>query len=129
MLRTEWEALFRLAHEDQSLQRRIQDRRAILGEIFGVEISEATMEYRALFALHTAYAIILKLIAYRVVSDVKFKTVLQNYKSLTTASPSVMRAFCATLEDGELFRQIGILNLLEGDFFSWYADSKQWNKI
>ncbi len=127
MLRTEWEALFRLAHEDQSLQKRIQDRRKILGEIFDVSISEATMEYRALFALHTAYAIILKLIAYRVVSDVKFKTVLQDYKSLTTASSDIMRVFCATLEDGELFRQIGILNLLEGDFFSWYSAEKQWN--
>lgn len=128
MLRTEWEALFRLAHEDQSLQKRIQDRRKILGEIFEVSISEATMEYRALFALHTAYAIILKLIAYRVVSDVKFKTVLQDYKSLTMASSDVMRAFCATLEDGELFRQIGILNLLEGDFFSWYSAEEQWNE-
>lgn len=129
MLRTEWEALFRLAHEDQSLQRKIQDRRIVLSEIFGVKITEATMEYRALFALHTAYAIILKMIAYRVVSDVKFGTVLQDYKSLTTASPDVMRAFLSTLEDGELFRQIGILNLLEGDFFSWYADEHQWDDI
>ena len=127
MLRTEWEALFRLAHEDQSLQQRIQERRRVLGEIFDLTIDEATMEYRALFALHTAYAIILKLIAYRVVSDVKFKSVLQDYKSLTTANSDIMRSFCATLEDGELFRQIGIINLLEGDFFSWYSDEKQWN--
>lgn len=127
MLRTEWEALFRLAHEDQSQQKRILERRKILEEIFGISISEATLEYSALFALHTAYAIVLKLIAYRVVSDVKFKKVLQDYKSLTKASPDVMRVFCATLEDGELFRQIGILNLLEGDFFSWYADDNQWN--
>lgn len=127
MLRAEWEALFRLAHEDQSQQRRIQDRQRVLSEIFGVTINEATMEYRALFSLHTAYAIILKMIAYRVVSDVKFGTVLQGYKDLTAASPDVMRAFVATLEDGELFRQIGILNLLEGDFFSWYADENQWD--
>lgn len=127
MLRTEWEALFRLAHEDQSQQRRIQDRREVLSAIFAVKINEPTMEYQALFALHTAYAIILKLIAYRVVSDVKFGAVLQDYKSLTTASHDVMRAFVSTLEDGELFRQIGILNLLEGDFFSWYADENQWD--
>ncbi|EKE10362.1 MAG: hypothetical protein ACD_16C00048G0001, partial [uncultured bacterium] len=128
MLRTEWEALFRLAHDDQSLQKRIQDRRKILGEIFGFTISEATMEYCTLFSLHTAYAIILKLVAYRVVSDVKFNTILQDYKSLTTASTDVLQAFCATLEDGELFREIGILNLLEGDFFSWYAADGQWNE-
>lgn len=127
MLRTEWEALFRLAHEDQSQQRRIQDRQRVLSDIFSVTINEATMEYRALFSLHTAYAIILKMIAYRVVSDVKFGAVLQGYKALTTADHDVMRAFVATLEDGELFRQIGILNLLEGDFFSWYADENQWD--
>jgi hypothetical protein len=85
------------------------------------------MEYRALFALHTAYAIVLKLIAFRVVSDVKFNTVLQDYKSLTIANSSAVRSFCGALEDGELFRQIGIMNLLEGDFFSWYCDQKQWN--
>ena len=127
MLRTEWEALFRLAHEDQSQQQRIQDRREALSAIIGVKITEPTMEYRALFSLHTAYAIVLKMIAYRVVSDVKFGTVLQDYRSLTGASHDAMRSFVATLEDGELFRQIGILNLLEGDFFSWYADPQQWD--
>ena len=129
MLRTEWEALFRLAHEDQSQQRRIQDRRIALGDIFRVPIEEPTMEYQALFALHTAYAIVLKMIAYRVVADVKFGQTLFDYKSLTTANADVMRAFVASLEDGELFRQIGILNLLEGDFFSWYADEKQWDNV
>ena len=85
------------------------------------------MEYQAIFALHTAYAIILKFIAFRVVSDVKFGTPLQDFKSLATANRTSLQAFCAALEDGELFRQIGILNLLEGDFFSWYADQQQWN--
>lgn len=128
MLRTEWESLFRLAHEDQSQQRRIQDRRDILSSIFSINITSPTMEYKALFSLHTAYAIILKMIAYRVVSDVKFGTVLQDYKSLTVASHEVMQSFATSLEDGELFRQIGILNLLEGDFFSWYADENQWDE-
>lgn len=127
MLRTEWEALFRLAHEDQSQQKRIEERRKILGEIFRISIKDATMEYRALFSLHTSYAIVLKLIAFRVVSDVKFKTALMNYKELTSSDSDVVRSFCANLEDGELFRQIGIINLLEGDFFSWYVDAAQWN--
>ncbi|MGQ0660680.1 N-6 DNA methylase [Sphingosinicella sp.] len=127
MLRSEWEALFRLAHEDQSQQRRIEDRRQALSDIFGRRITQPVDEYRALFSLHTAYAIILKMIAYRVVSDVKFGSVSQDYKSLTGASSEAMRAFVARLEDGELFRDIGILNLLEGDFFSWYADEDQWS--
>jgi len=126
MLKTEWEALFRLAHEDRSQQKRVQERRKVLAEIFNHAIATPTLEYQCLFCLHTAYAIVLKLIAYRVVCDVKFNAPLLDFKSLATANSNVLRAFCADLEDGEIFRQIGILNLLEGDFFSWYADEKQW---
>ena len=128
MLRSEWEQLFRLAHNDQSQQKRIQGRRAILSEIFNEELKDASAEYRALFALHSAYAIVLKLMAYRVVSDVQFGSPMQNYKSLIGAESQVLRSFCSSLEDGEIFRQLGILNLLEGDFFSWYSDVNQWNK-
>ncbi len=31
------------------------------------------------------------------------------------------------LEDGAIFRTYGVTNLLEGDFFSWYASEHQWN--
>jgi len=127
MLRFEWEELFRLAHDDQSQQKRIQERRAILSEIFDDELKDASAEYRALFALHSAYAIVLKLIAYRVVCDIQFGSPLQDYKSLIGADSQVLRSFCSSLEDGEVFRQLGILNLLEGDFFSWYSDTNQWN--
>lgn len=128
MLRFEWEELFRLAHDDQSQQKRIEERRKILSEIFEEELLNASDEYRALFALHSAYAIVLKLIAYRVVSDVQFGHPLQNYKSLIGADSQVLRSFCDSLEDGEVFRNLGILNLLEGDFFSWYSDVTQWNQ-
>lgn len=128
MLRSEWEELFKLAHDDQSQQKRIEERRAILSEIFDEDLKDAAAEYRALFALHSAYAIILKFIAYRVVSDVQFGSPMQNYKSLIGADSQVLRSFCSSLEDGEIFRQLGILNLLEGDFFSWYSDTNQWNK-
>ena len=32
-----------------------------------------------------------------------------------------------SLEEGAIFRSLGIGNLLEGDFFSWYCSSNQWN--
>jgi ribosomal protein S17E len=128
MLRIEWEELFRLAHDDQSQQKRIAQRREALSEIFGEKLDNSSLEYQGLFALHTAYAIILKLIAYRVVSDVKFGAAMQNYKALIKADTKVLRAFCSDLEDGEIFRKLGILNLLEGDFFSWYSDPNQWNE-
>jgi len=128
MLRAEWEELFRLAHEDQSQQLRIQERRKALSEIFKIDINEPAIEYQALFALHTAYAIVLKFIAYRVVCDLRFGAPLQDYRSLIQSDNSVLRPFCSDLEDGEIFRKLGILNLLEGDFFSWYCDEHQWNE-
>jgi len=127
MLRSEWESLFRLAHEDTSQQARIQARRAALSEIFDFEIESTPLEYLCLFSLHTAYAIIIKLISYKVVSDTMFGTSLQDYKSLLSSDDDTIQAFCANLEEGDLFRQVGILNLLEGDFFSWYSDRDQWN--
>lgn len=126
MLFQEWEQMFRLAHDDQSQQRRIEDRRAALAELFETEIDDADEEYRALFALHTAYAILLKFIAYRTVSDLYFKEVGQDFRSLAFASSPSLRVFCNGLEDGEIFRQLKMINLLEGDFFSWYCDKKQW---
>lgn len=127
MLRSEWEELFRLAHDDQSQQQRIKERRKALSEIFAKKITNASAEYQALFSLHTAYAIILKTLAYRVVSDIQFGKPLQDYKSLLRVNATTLRSFFSSLEDGEVFRRLGILNLLEGDFFSWYCDSSQWN--
>ena len=31
------------------------------------------------------------------------------------------------IENGEIFKQIGLNNLLEGDFFSWYVYEDAWN--
>ena len=64
--------------------------------------------------------------AYRTVSDIYFGQVGQDYRSTASASDKALRAFCAELEDGEIFRRLNIINLLEGDFFSWYCDHKRW---
>lgn len=127
MLKAEWEEIFKLAHDDQSQQKRIEERRVVLSQIFRKGLEDASDEYRALFSLHTSYAIILKLMAFRVVSDIQFGSTLQDYKDLIIAESEMLRSFCDKLEDGEIFRQLGILNLLEGDFFSWYCDENQWN--
>ena len=127
MLYAEWEALFRLAHDDESQQRRIEERRAALGMVYGVELSDPEAEYTALFSLHTAYAIVVKLIAYRVTAVLRYGEPPSSFRSLLSGNASSLRLFCQFLEDGDIFRQLGILNLLEGDFFSWYCGSQQWN--
>lgn len=131
MLRSEWEALFQLSHNDRSQQRKIRDRKEALASLFGTTITEndSASEYRTLFALHTAYAILLKFIAYRTVSDIYLGSPTQDFKSLASADSDSLRVFCADLEDGAIFRSLGILNLLEGDFFSWYSDEQQWDSL
>ena len=126
MLNAEWRALFQLAHDDKSQQKRIKDRQEALGRVFSVHITDAATEYRALFAIHTAYAILLKFIAYRTISDIYLGRIGQDYCSLSRAADIPLRTFCVQLEEGEVFRQLGIINLLEGDFFSWYCDPNQW---
>ncbi|HWW62874.1 MAG TPA: N-6 DNA methylase, partial [Thermoanaerobaculia bacterium] len=126
MLFSEWEEMFRLAHDDQSQQTRIEERRAALAELFAIPITTSEQEYRALFALHTSYAILLKFMAYRTVSDIYLGQTGEDYRSLASAANSPLRTFCSGLEDGEVFRKMGIINLLEGDFFSWYCDRNQW---
>ncbi len=37
-----------------------------------------------------------------------------------------MRQHLLSLEEGAVFRNYGITNLLEGDFFSWYTSKEQW---
>lgn len=128
MLRSEWEEMFRLAHEDQSQQRRIEERRAALSVLFQTSVNDPSKEYQALFALHTAYAIVLKLLAYRVVSDAYFGKVPMEFRSLAGANTVTLRGFTESLEDGAVFRDLGIVNLLEGDFFSWYCDKQQWTE-
>jgi hypothetical protein len=132
MLRKEWEEIFKLGHNDISQQSRIQERRRAMAQIFGTELATSESEYTALFSLHTAYALLMKLMAYKLVSEIYFPRSTRpssyEYESLLTADSQGLRAFCEALEDGSVFRQLGILNLLEGDFFSWYADHNQWSQ-
>ena len=126
MLFTEWKALFSLAHDDISKQQAILDRKAALGALVGERFIDNDNEYRALFSLQTAYAIIIKIIAYRIVSLVRYDDTFVNFGTLKQQAPDVLRMYLAELEDGAIFRKYGIGNLLEGDFFSWYCTAEQW---
>lgn len=127
MLRLEWEQLFRLGHDDRSQQKRIKDRQIALEQIIQDSFDKSEEQYGALFSLQTTYAIIIKLIAFRIISELRFDKPIKNYQTVLRAGNDSLRIFCQRLEDGEIFHELGIVNLLEGDFFSWYSDSNQWN--
>ncbi|MEK7129010.1 MAG: hypothetical protein AAB858_01545 [Patescibacteria group bacterium] len=128
MLFEEWQELFKLSHDDTSQQRDIQERRQSLAGAVDVEIKTNREEYLALYSLQTTYAIIVKLIAFKVVSKIYFNKNTFEFGDLAQAENSVLQMKMQSLEDGEIFRTIGINNLLEGDYFSWYSSTQQWNK-
>ena len=126
MLFCEWKELFNLAHDDTSKQQAIINRKKALGSLVGERFSDNDNEYKALFALQTAYVIIIKIIAYRVVSQVRYNSALVSFEAMRLLSQSALRVHMADLEDGAIVRKYGIVNLLEGDFFSWYCTQEQW---
>lgn len=127
MLFKEWQELFRLAHDDESKQESIQLRRLALEEVVNDQIDCNEKEYRALFALQTAYAILIKIIAFKVISKINYNQSLINFNMLAEADSDTLRMQMSELEDGAIFRTLGIGNLLEGDFFSWYSTEQQWH--
>lgn len=75
---------------------------------------------RFFFATHTFFAILTKLLAYIIVgryTDLPTPP-LEKWKNLTNDQ---LAAHFIALERGGPFREAGIRNFLEGDFFSWYA--------
>ncbi len=127
MLLTEWKNLFKLSHEDFSQQQAIIDRKAQLGEYLNANLEDAESEYNALFALQTAYSILIKLIAFKVISEIKYDNSLVNYAQMLALDSNGLQLKMSELESGSIIRDYGIQNLLEGDFFSWYSSKQQWN--
>jgi hypothetical protein len=128
MLFSEWKELFRLAHDDKSKQKAIQERKKALEKVVGENFSDTDEEYMSLYALQTAYAIIVKIIAYKVISKIRFNESLINFETLAKSDLESLMYQMNRLEEGEIFRSLGIGNLLEGDFFAWYSSGQQWNE-
>lgn len=127
MLFNEWKELFNLSHDDISKQQAIIDRKIALQNVFQVEFTKKDEEYKALFALQTAYVIIVKIVAYRIISLIRYNSSFIDFDAISNTPTESLRSQLASLEEGAIFRDYGMLNLLEGDFFSWYAFNEQWN--
>ncbi|MGI3070133.1 Eco57I restriction-modification methylase domain-containing protein [Vibrio alginolyticus] len=126
MLFMEWQELFRLAHDDKSKQTAIIERKRALEQVAGHKLVDNESEYKVLYALQTAYAIIVKTIAYKVIS-LRFGNSVERFNQMQRYDSASIRQHMSNLEDGAIFRDYGIGNLLEGDFFSWYCSEDQWS--
>lgn len=129
MLFTEWQALFRLAHDDESKQKAIEERRTALSKALDINIAQGDniTEYKALYSIQTTFAIIVKSIAYKTLIEIRGDACSYGFKELATSPSSTLRTHLENLESGAIFRSEGFGNLLEGDFFAWYCSDEQWD--
>ena len=102
MLFEEWQELFHLSENDNGQNQDIEKRKKALGEIFGRQIDDVEMDYKALFVLQTTYAIIVKLIACRVIARLTTEAEgdVIYFSDLTQVTSEQLRQFMENLEDG-----------------------------
>lgn len=108
----------------------------LFGEVCGYEVDNPTEKLKKLakfynvpvkgfkpaelfFAVHTYYALFMKLLASEIVASAhRLPKPLQ--RILRANSKSAFRREMLDFESGSIFRHLNITNFLEGDLFSWY---------
>jgi hypothetical protein len=73
-----------------------------------------------LFAVHTYYAILIKLLASEIVSFFNPWMTRQVEKLQSATTSAKLKHEMEELEEGGVFHKLGITNFLEGDLFAWY---------
>lgn len=91
---------------------------------FGIN-DERPDSFKVSFCIHTYYATFIKLLALLIVHYYLMPKLGTDLKKAATQSIEELRAYMKKIEEGGLFRELGVSNFLEGDFFSWYLDI--WN--
>jgi hypothetical protein len=90
-----------------------------LAEFYGVEHRRKFKAAELLFAVHSYYAIFMKLLASEIAAYFhKLPTPLQ--KMIQAGSSNALKREMEDLEAGSIFRHLNITNFLEGDLFAWY---------
>lgn len=85
--------------------------------------------FKLFFAIHTYYGTFIKLLAVQLVNFyAKSKVARIAHQEAITLQQAVgldmagLRTYLRTMEEGGIFRHLGIRNFLEGDFFGWYLE-------
>lgn len=123
-----WLDNFGLSHDDVSQQQAIEERRKDLAIIIGKREIASNEEYKILFALQTATAIIGMLIAYKVVSVIKGNKKEYSLQKLHNLEPRFLRAELNRIANGAVSSEIHIYNLLELNCFTWVFMEEQWSE-
>jgi len=122
LLYGEWKRLFgKIYGYDKTKFKRITKK--VKQEITHFKVNDEEDIERLFFSIHTYYSFVVKLIAAEIaISSVE--DVSESYidKLALIKSDAELKNTLAEIEDGGKFRDHGIHNFLETDFFSWYLD-------
>jgi SAM-dependent methyltransferase len=123
----QWKLFYSEATDYANWAERIESKEEFRSFIRGVGIDAKKADPATVFyALHTYYALLIKLVAWlaaaRFAGDEASPKTL---KQLAAKSGDDLKQAFADLERGGIFREYGIRNFLEGDFFRWYLSA--WN--
>lgn len=116
----QWQVMFReVCHYDLSAQNTKIETLAKHYYVPGADPAEL------LFALHTYYAIFMKMLAAEIVSSLSPLGTSALRRLVVAPTDTSLREELLSLEEGGIWTQLGIRNFLEGDLFSWYLAA--WN--
>jgi hypothetical protein len=96
----------------------LSDKLKKLAEFYGVKGKPHPGQL--LFALHTYYALLIKLLAAEIVSFFNPWMTRQVEKLQNATTSAKLKRELEQLERGGIFHELGITNFLEGDLFAWY---------
>jgi len=91
---------------------------------FGIT-NQTVQTFPFFFCLHTYYATFIKLLALQIAQYYTMPELGTNLKQVATFKSEELKKFLEKVENGGIFRELGISNFIEGDFFCWYLD--EWN--
>lgn len=122
----QWRLFFSEATDYKEWAERIESKEEFRSFVKGMGLDPRYAEApKVFYALHTYYALLIKLVAS--LASARFagdgKSPLSN---LSNKEGEALRQAFEELERGGLFREYGIRNFLEGDFFGWYLAA--WNE-
>jgi len=117
----QWRLFFSEATDYKEWAERIESKVEFRSFVKGMGLDPRYAEApRVFFALHTYYALLIKLVAS--LAAARFAgNATSPLSGLATKTGEELRRAFADLERGGLFREYGIRNFLEGDFFGWYV--------
>jgi SAM-dependent methyltransferase len=116
----QWRLFFSEATDYKEWAERIESKEEFRSFVKGMGLDPKYAEApKVFFALHTYYALLIKLVAS--LAAARFAGDSEAPLSdLASKQGDQLRQAFADLERGGLFREYGIRNFLEGDFFGWY---------